>query len=151
MNIVIRQRVKDLQLDIESYQTKLNIIQPRWDASDFLFKKDYTIVHKLRGVIYRDRNDQKKLMRETEVHKFSDETLTRILEKLDYMVKEYELFKYNPGMESRFWTEDDKQRSQEFIKLIERRLKIWQIFRNLKSFVSGRIRDIDYSLIDIIE
>ncbi|GJR99641.1 hypothetical protein Tco_0316150 [Tanacetum coccineum] len=76
-NIVIRQRVEYLQLE------------------------DYTIFYKPRAIIYRDRNDQKKMMRETEVHKFSDGTLTRIMEKLDYMVKDYELFKYNPGMESR--------------------------------------------------
>ncbi|GKA41586.1 putative ribonuclease H-like domain-containing protein, partial [Tanacetum coccineum] len=36
-----------------------------------------------------DRNDQKKMMREIEVHKFSDGTLTRILEKLDHMVKDF--------------------------------------------------------------
>ncbi|GJT39599.1 hypothetical protein Tco_0939464 [Tanacetum coccineum] len=90
-------------------------------------------------------------MRETEVHKFSDGTLRRILEKLDYMVKDYELYKYNPGMENRIWNEDDKRRSQEFIKLIERRLKIRRIFRSLESFVSGRIRDIDYRLIDRAE
>nr|GEY35400.1 hypothetical protein [Tanacetum cinerariifolium] len=45
-----------------------------------------------------DRNDEKKMTRETEVHKFSDGTLTRILEKLDHMVKDFKLFKYNPGM-----------------------------------------------------
>ncbi|GJY22733.1 hypothetical protein Tco_0396391 [Tanacetum coccineum] len=78
------------------------------------------------------------MMRETKVHKFNDGTLTRILEKLDYMVKDYEIFKFNPGMENRIWTEDDKQRSQEFIKLIERRLKIRRIFRSLESFISGR-------------
>ncbi|GJY69330.1 hypothetical protein Tco_0472312 [Tanacetum coccineum] len=100
-NIVIRQCLEDLQLGIESYPTKLNITQPSWDATDFLFKEDYTIVHKSRAVIYRDRNNQKKMIRETEVHKFSNGTLTRILEKLDYMVKDYKLFKYNPGMESR--------------------------------------------------
>ncbi|GJX41215.1 hypothetical protein Tco_0256205 [Tanacetum coccineum] len=88
-NIVIRQCVEDLQLGIESYQTKLNLTQPRWDATDFLFKEDYTIVHKSRAIIYKDRNNQKKMMWETEVHKFSDGTLTRILEKLDYMVKDY--------------------------------------------------------------
>ncbi|GJT72429.1 hypothetical protein Tco_1031715 [Tanacetum coccineum] len=123
-NIIIRQRVKDLQLGIESYQTKLNLIQPRWDATDFLFKEDYTIIHKTRAIIYRDRNNQKKMMRETEVHKFSDDMLTRILEKLDVMVKDYVLFKFNPGMENRIWSEDDKRKSKEFIKLIERRLKI---------------------------
>ncbi|GJS14474.1 hypothetical protein Tco_0408946 [Tanacetum coccineum] len=89
--------------------------------------------------------------KETEVHKFNDGTLTRILEKLDYMVKDSELFKFNPGMENRIWTEDDKQRSQEFIKLIERRLKIRQIFRSLKRFVSGRLRDINYKLINRTE
>ncbi|GJU81055.1 hypothetical protein Tco_1283420 [Tanacetum coccineum] len=78
-NIVIRKRLEDLQLGIESYQTKLNLTQPDWDASDFLFKEDYTIVSKPRAVIYKDKNDQKKMMRETEVHKFNDSTLNRIL------------------------------------------------------------------------
>ncbi|GKA09842.1 hypothetical protein Tco_0689275 [Tanacetum coccineum] len=135
-NIVIRQRVEDLQLGIESYQTKINLTELRWDATDFLFREDYTIIHKLRAVIYRDRNNQKNMMRETELHKFNDGTLTRVLEKLDFMVKDYELFKFNPGMEHRIWTEDDKRRIQEFIKLIERRLKMRRIFRNLESFVA---------------
>ncbi|GJZ60597.1 hypothetical protein Tco_0616413 [Tanacetum coccineum] len=51
-NIVIKKRVEDLQLRVESYQTKLNLTQPDWDASDFLFKEDYTIVNKPRAVIY---------------------------------------------------------------------------------------------------
>ncbi|GJS44467.1 hypothetical protein Tco_0569510 [Tanacetum coccineum] len=150
-NIVTKQRMEDLQLGIKSYQMKVNITQLRCDATNFIFKEDYTTVHKPRAVIYKDRNNQKKMMRETEVHKFSDGTLRRILEKLDYMVKDYELYKYNPGIENRIWNEDDKQRSQEFIKLIERRLKIKRIFRSLESFVSGRIRDIDYRLIDRTE
>nr|GEV57953.1 hypothetical protein [Tanacetum cinerariifolium] len=57
-----------------------------------------TFCLKPRAVIYRDRNDQKKMMRETEVHKFSDGTVNRILEKLDHMVKDFRLFKYNPGI-----------------------------------------------------
>ncbi|GJZ66833.1 hypothetical protein Tco_0630073, partial [Tanacetum coccineum] len=120
----------------KSYQTKLNLTLPRWDATDFLFKEYYTIVHKPKAVIYRDRSNQKKLIRETQVHKFSDGTLTGILEKLDFMVKDYELFKLKPGMGHRVWSEDDKRRSQEFIKLIERRLKIRRIFKSLESFVS---------------
>ncbi|GJV32640.1 hypothetical protein Tco_1393040 [Tanacetum coccineum] len=103
-NIVFRQRVEDLQLRIKSYQTKLNLTQLRRDSTDFLFKEDYTIIHKPRSIIYRDRNNQKKMMWETDVHKFNDGTLTRILEKLDYMVKDYELVKFNPGMENRIWT-----------------------------------------------
>ncbi|GJV96049.1 retrovirus-related pol polyprotein from transposon TNT 1-94 [Tanacetum coccineum] len=117
-NIVIRKRVEDLQLGIESYQTKINLTQPDWDASDFLFKEDCTIVSKPREVIYRDKNDQKKMMRETEVHKFSDGTLNRILDKLDHMVKDFKLFEYNKGMETRIWSEDDRRRSKDFMENI---------------------------------
>ncbi|GJR42262.1 hypothetical protein Tco_1310365 [Tanacetum coccineum] len=150
-NIVIRKRVEDLQLGIESYQTKLNLTQPDWDALDFLFKEDYTIVSKPRAVIYKDRNDLKKMMRETEVHKFSDGTLNRILDKLDHMVKDFKLFKYNPGMTTRIWSEDDRRRSKDFMEVIERRLKIQRIFRSLESFVGGRLRDVDYRLIQRTE
>ncbi|GJR14002.1 hypothetical protein Tco_0796654 [Tanacetum coccineum] len=150
-NIVIRKRVEDLQLGVESYQTKLNLEQPNWDASDFLFKEDYTIVNKPRAVIYRDRDDNKKMMRIDEVHKFSDGTLMRIQDKLDFMVKYFRLFKFNKGMETRKWTEDDKRRSEDFIEVIEKRLKIRRVFRSLESFVDGRLRDIDYRLISITE
>ncbi|GJZ18501.1 retrovirus-related pol polyprotein from transposon TNT 1-94 [Tanacetum coccineum] len=92
------------------------------DASDFQFKEDYTIVHKPRAVIYRDRNNQKKMIKETEVYKFSDGTLTRILEKLDHMVKDYVLFKFNLSMEHRIWSEDDKWRSKEFIEIYKVKL-----------------------------
>ncbi|GJS20479.1 hypothetical protein Tco_0449111 [Tanacetum coccineum] len=54
---------KQDKLGIESYQTKLNLEQPNWDASDFPFKEDYTIVFKPRAVIYRDRDDNRKMMR----------------------------------------------------------------------------------------
>ncbi|GJV62370.1 hypothetical protein Tco_1468470 [Tanacetum coccineum] len=122
-----------------------------WDAPDFLFKEDYTIICKPREVIYRDKNDQKKMMRETEVHKFSDGTLNRILDKLDHMVKDFKLYEYNPGMATRIWSEDDRRRSKDFIEVIERRLKIRRIFRSLESFVGGRLRDVDYRLIQRTE
>nr|GEW16460.1 reverse transcriptase domain-containing protein [Tanacetum cinerariifolium] len=117
---------------------KLNLTQPCYDASDFKFKEDYTIVHKLGAIIYRDRNNQKKMMRETEVHKFSDVTLARILEKLDHMIKDYVLFQFNPSMEHKIWSEDYKRRIKELIEVIERRLTIRRIFKSLESFVSGR-------------
>ncbi|GKB24508.1 hypothetical protein Tco_0863909 [Tanacetum coccineum] len=58
------------------------------------------------------------------------------------------LFEYNKGMETRKWSEDDKRRSKDFITAIEKRLQIRRIFRSLESFVRGRIRDIDYRLIN---
>ncbi|GKB36497.1 hypothetical protein Tco_0881439, partial [Tanacetum coccineum] len=147
-NLVIRNRVGDLQLGIESYQTKINLERPNWDAADYLFKEDYTIIPKPRAVIYKDRNDHRKLMRLNEIYKFSDGTLTRVMEKLDHMVKDFLLFEYNKGMETRKWSEDDKRRSKDFITAIEKRLQIRRIYRSLESFVGGRIRDIDYRLIN---
>ncbi|GJW04777.1 hypothetical protein Tco_1563633 [Tanacetum coccineum] len=138
-NLVIRNRVGDLQLGIESYQTKINLEHPNWDAADYYFKEDYTIVSKPRVVVYRDTNDQRKLMRLNELHKFSDGTLTRVMEKLDHMVKGFHLFEYNKGMETRKWSEDDTRRSKDFITAIEKRLQIRRIFRSLESFVGGRI------------
>ncbi|GJY11054.1 hypothetical protein Tco_0379239 [Tanacetum coccineum] len=81
-NIVIIKCVEDLQLEIKSYQTKLNLTQLDCDASGFLFKEYYTIVSKTRAVIYKDINNQKKMMREIEVHKFSDGTLNWIMGKV---------------------------------------------------------------------
>ncbi|GJX04658.1 hypothetical protein Tco_0190574 [Tanacetum coccineum] len=47
------------------------------------------------------------------------------------------------GIEKRIWSEDDRRRSKEFMEVIKRRLKIRRIFMSLKSFVSGRLRDVD--------
>ncbi|GKB99075.1 hypothetical protein Tco_0985212 [Tanacetum coccineum] len=81
------------------------------------------------------------------MHKFSDGNLNRILDKLDHMVKDFKLFEYNKGMETRIWSVDDRRRSKDFMEVIKRRLKIQRIFRSLESFVGGRLRDVDYRLI----
>nr|GEX83915.1 histone deacetylase 14 [Tanacetum cinerariifolium] len=68
-HLVIRQRVEDFQLGIESYQTQLNLTKPRWDATGFECKHDYT---------------------------FSGGTLHQIDEALDYRVKEFKVNRMNP-------------------------------------------------------
>ncbi|GJX67098.1 hypothetical protein Tco_0302825 [Tanacetum coccineum] len=70
-----------------------------------------------------------------ELHKFSDGTLTESWKKLDKMVKDFHLYEYNKGMETRKWSEDDKRRSKDFITAIEKRLQIRRIYRSLESFV----------------
>ncbi|GJX52446.1 hypothetical protein Tco_0280815 [Tanacetum coccineum] len=50
----------------------------------------------------------------------------------------------NPGMNARFWTKKDVDRSKDFMFAIQKRLKTRHIFRNLESFVGGRIREGDY-------
>ncbi|GJR94684.1 hypothetical protein Tco_0266858 [Tanacetum coccineum] len=83
-------------------------------------------------------NNEWKIMRFNEIYKFSDGTLTNIMEALDYRVKEYKVNRLNPGMNMRFWTDKDVERSKKFIHAIERRLKTRRIFRNLECFIGGR-------------
>ncbi|GKA22519.1 hypothetical protein Tco_0708481 [Tanacetum coccineum] len=70
-NLVIRNRVGDLQLGIESYQTKINLERPNWDAAGLITAKkslfDCPISQEPLG--YGDRNDERKLMRLNELHK----------------------------------------------------------------------------------
>ncbi|GJZ39051.1 hypothetical protein Tco_0585614 [Tanacetum coccineum] len=80
------------------YQTQLNLIKPGWDAKGFEFKHDYTIIESPRAVVFSVNNNEQKIMRFNEIYKFSDGTLTRILEALDYRVKEFKIKQINPGM-----------------------------------------------------
>ncbi|GJU08994.1 hypothetical protein Tco_1125424 [Tanacetum coccineum] len=48
-NLLIRQRVEDFQLGIESYQKQLNLTKPGWDAKGYEFKHDYTIIESPRA------------------------------------------------------------------------------------------------------
>ncbi|GJT90850.1 copia protein [Tanacetum coccineum] len=96
-NLVIRQRVEEFQLGIESYQMQLNLTKPGWDATGYEFKHDYTIIESPRAVIFPVNNNERKIMRFNEIYKFSDGTLTRILEALDYRVKEFKIKRLNSG------------------------------------------------------
>ncbi|GJQ96694.1 hypothetical protein Tco_0007833 [Tanacetum coccineum] len=73
-NLVIRQCVEDFQLGIKSYQTQLNLTKPRWEATGFEFKHDFTVIDSPRAVIFRDRYGVQNIIRT------------------------------NPGMNTRFWT-----------------------------------------------
>ncbi|GKA94576.1 retrovirus-related pol polyprotein from transposon TNT 1-94 [Tanacetum coccineum] len=64
------QRVEDFQLQIESYQTQLNLTKPRWDATSFEFKHDFTVIDSLRAVTFRDKYGVQMIMRFNEIHKF---------------------------------------------------------------------------------
>nr|GEU40254.1 hypothetical protein [Tanacetum cinerariifolium] len=92
------QRVEDLQLGIESYQTQLNLTKPRWDATGFEYKHDYTVIDSPRAFTFRDKYGVQMIMRFNEIHKFSDGTLHKIDEALDYRVKEFKVNRMNPGL-----------------------------------------------------
>nr|GEV50607.1 hypothetical protein [Tanacetum cinerariifolium] len=145
--LVIRQRVEDFQLRIESYQTQLNLTKPQWDATGFEYKHDYTVIDSPRAVIFRDKYEVQMMMRFNEIHKFSDGTLQQIDEALDYRVKKFRINRMNPGLNTRFWTRKDVDRCKAFMFAIQRHLRTRRIFCNLNSFVGGRVREGDYRLL----
>nr|GEU91077.1 hypothetical protein [Tanacetum cinerariifolium] len=111
------------------------------------FKHDYTNTESPRAVIFPVNNNVRKIMRFNKIYKFSDGTLTCILEALDYRVKEFKIKRLNPDINMRFWTQKDVARSKEFIAAIERRLNMIRIYQNLEYFVGGRVCDIEYRLL----
>ncbi|GJS04633.1 hypothetical protein Tco_0321141 [Tanacetum coccineum] len=60
------------------------------------YTHDYTIIESPRAVVFLVSNNERKIMRFNEIYKFSDGTLTNILEALDYRVKEYNVNRFNP-------------------------------------------------------
>ncbi|GKA16311.1 hypothetical protein Tco_0696058 [Tanacetum coccineum] len=125
-------------LGIESYQTQLNLTKPRWDVTSFEYKHDFIVIDSPRAVTFRDKYGVKMIMRFNDIHKFSDGTLQQIDEALDYRVKEFKVNRMNLGLNTRFWTKKDVDRSKEFMFAIQKRLKTRRIFRNLECFVGGR-------------
>nr|GEW61522.1 hypothetical protein [Tanacetum cinerariifolium] len=101
-HLVIRQRVEDFQLGIQSYQTQLNLTKPRWDATGIEYRHDYTVIDSLRAITFRDRYGVQMIKHFNEIYKFSDGTLQQIDEALDYRVKEFKINRMNPGLNTRF-------------------------------------------------
>ncbi|GJV69931.1 hypothetical protein Tco_1485440 [Tanacetum coccineum] len=74
-SIVLRRRVEDLQLGVESYQMKLNLTRPDTYRSDLKHKSAYRSYSNPRGFIYQNKDKKNRLMRIDKLYKFSDGTL----------------------------------------------------------------------------
>ncbi|GJT34284.1 hypothetical protein Tco_0924703 [Tanacetum coccineum] len=84
--------------------------------------EDLYLLHLQGKLNHLSGDEKKKMMRESEVHKFSDGMLTRIRDKLDFMVKDYVLFKFNPVVIEKVAV-SSKLRSQKPKRTIESRAK----------------------------
>nr|GEW10345.1 hypothetical protein [Tanacetum cinerariifolium] len=136
--IIIKKRVEDVQLGVESYQPKLNIIMPQNQCDGLKFKEPYTIACEPKGVVYQNKSNKKILMRADELYKFSDETLKLVRDNLDLMLHNFVLGYNNQGMSNRAWSVKDHKRTTSMLKKIDKTLLEKQIMRSLKSFVGGR-------------
>ncbi|GJZ52748.1 hypothetical protein Tco_0607633 [Tanacetum coccineum] len=61
-SLILKRRVEDLQLSVESYQKKLNITRPQKTFLEMEFKEPYTPSYDPPGIIYEDLNKQKRVL-----------------------------------------------------------------------------------------
>ncbi|GJR61784.1 hypothetical protein Tco_1503946 [Tanacetum coccineum] len=144
-SLVIKKRVDDLQLGVESYQKKLNITPPQQTFLEIEFKELYTPSHKPPGVIYEDFVKQKQVMLANELYKFSDETLKKVQDKLHHKVLDFDLG-YNKEMSRRKWMATDKKRSKLMVELTDKQIWERRIIQTLERFVGALELEMDYKL-----
>nr|GFA15622.1 hypothetical protein [Tanacetum cinerariifolium] len=77
-SLVFQKRVKDLQLEVKSYQKKINVTKPETTKSKIRKRDPYTPYQDPQGFIYVDDSRRNRLIRSDELYKFSDDTLTRL-------------------------------------------------------------------------
>nr|GEU72973.1 hypothetical protein [Tanacetum cinerariifolium] len=147
LRTVIKKRVEDVQLGVKSYQMKLNLTIPQTRCDGLKFKEPYTTVYKLRGVVYRNKSNQKILMWDDELHKFSDGMLKLVHENMDLMLHNFVLGYNSQGMPNRAWSGNDQKRTTVILKKIDKTLKERRIMRSLESFIGGRRIKTDYRLL----
>ncbi|GJZ79868.1 retrovirus-related pol polyprotein from transposon TNT 1-94 [Tanacetum coccineum] len=80
---VIWERVHDFQIGIESYQQKVNLTAPTISFPGVEKHKMFSIIYEpVHGIIYKNSKKEKRVMRHSEIHKFCDATLNKVLEGL---------------------------------------------------------------------
>ncbi|GJY12661.1 hypothetical protein Tco_0381970 [Tanacetum coccineum] len=102
-SLILKRRVEDLQLGVESYQKKLNITKPQKTFQGIKFTEPYTPSYDPPGIVYEDLNKQKRVLRANELYKFLDGTLKSVRNEIHHRVLDFCL-EYNKEMPKRKWT-----------------------------------------------
>ncbi|GJY11680.1 hypothetical protein Tco_0380989 [Tanacetum coccineum] len=144
-SLIIKRRVEDLRLGVESYQKKLNITAPQKTFPEIKFKELYTPSYKPPWVIYEDLNKHKRVMRADELYKFLNGTLKTVCDELHIKILDF-LLGYNKEMSRRKWTAIHKRRSELMVELIDKQIRERRIIRNLERLVGARELEMEYRL-----
>nr|GEV98216.1 hypothetical protein [Tanacetum cinerariifolium] len=144
-SLILKRRVKDLQLGVESYQKKLNITKPQKTFPEIEFKKPYTPSYDPPRIIYKYLNKQKRVLQANKLYKFSGGTLKSFRDKIHCKVLKFCL-DYNTKMPTRKWTAVDRRRSNLMIELINKQMREREIIRNLERLVGATKLKMDYKL-----
>ncbi|GJS30612.1 hypothetical protein Tco_0491232 [Tanacetum coccineum] len=131
---VIWERVHDFQLGIESYQQKVNLTAPTISFPGIEKHKMFPIIYEpMHGIIHKNSKKEKRVMRHSEIHKFCDATLNRVLEGLRSYINDV---KY--GYIQRDLTNEEVEYLKLFEEEIEVRLKYRNQMRRWEMYVNGR-------------
>ncbi|GKC53949.1 hypothetical protein Tco_1076694 [Tanacetum coccineum] len=133
-SLVIWERVHDFQLGIESYQQKVNLIAPTISFLLVEKHKMFSVIYEpVHGIIYKNSKKEKTVMRHSEIHKFCDAMLNRVLEGLKSYNNDV---KY--GYVQRELTNDEVEYLKLFEEEIEVRLKYHNQMRKWEMYVNGK-------------
>ncbi|GJY23149.1 hypothetical protein Tco_0396807 [Tanacetum coccineum] len=131
---VIWERVHDFQLGIESYQIKVNLTAPTLTFPGIEAHEPYSIVDKpSTGLIYLNNKDEKRVMYLTEIVKFCDATLEKVLKEV-----KLKIFQSEPWRKPPLLGELDRDILRAFEREITKRLSHREQMRRWESFVNGR-------------
>ncbi|GJW27735.1 hypothetical protein Tco_0044610 [Tanacetum coccineum] len=118
-SLILKRRVEDLQLGVESYQKKLNITKPQKTFPGIEFKEPYTLSYVSPGSVNERLNKQKRVLLADELYKFSDGTLKSVRDEIHHRVLDFHL-DYNKEIPKRKWMAVDQKRSGIMIELIDK-------------------------------
>ncbi|GKA39467.1 hypothetical protein Tco_0732018 [Tanacetum coccineum] len=126
--------IMNVKLRVESYQQKVNLTAPTISFPGIEKHKIFSIIHEpVYGIIYKNSKKEKRVMRHSEVHKFYDATLNRVLKWLK---------SYNNDVKYGYIQRDITKEEVEYLHLfeeeIEERLKHRNQMRHWEMYVNGR-------------
>ncbi|GJX10601.1 hypothetical protein Tco_0200460 [Tanacetum coccineum] len=113
---------------------KVNLTAPTMTFPGIEDHEMFSIIYEpVHGIIYKNSKKEKRVMRHSEIHKFCDATLNRVLEGLK---------SYNNDVKYGYVQKDLTKDETEYLKLfeeeIEERLKHRRQMRRWEMFVNGR-------------
>ncbi|GJR10200.1 hypothetical protein Tco_0792852 [Tanacetum coccineum] len=113
---------------------KVNLTAPTISFPGIEKHKMFSIIYEpVHGIIYKNSKKEKRVMRHSEIHKFCDATLNRVLEGLKSYNNDV---KY--GYIQRDLIEDEVEYLKLFVEEIEVRLKYRNQMRRWEMYVNGR-------------
>nr|GFA52903.1 hypothetical protein [Tanacetum cinerariifolium] len=95
--LILKRRVKDLKLGVESYQKKLNITKLQKTFPEIDFKEPYTPSYDPPEIVYKDLDKHKRVLQADELYKFLDGTLKSVRDEIHHKVLDFRL-DYNKDM-----------------------------------------------------